>query len=375
MKQYLITVSLICMVTGALAQTLEVDPAQESWNTPGQASMPPPPPQVQSVPDGCDAAYFYKSLQPHGTWIEINPLGIVWRPHVAIKDTTWRPYYSGGRWVWVNNVWAWSSDYEWGWAPFHYGRWVMSTGLGWVWIPGKEWSPAWVIWDQTPTQFGWAPMPPESSAYIGIGSTTGSGFSWGFQFSLTRDHYVYTPCSSFREVIVVNEPAYRYYNYGYYGHYGHYNNSCDGNRHDHHERPACDVRREPTAVHTPEPSRRTSAMQQIVTRTTLPVVNVSRPIQQVTPQRPASEVRREPTVVRTPEPSRRTSAMQQIVRHTAPAVPSVSRQVQQAAPRVNVTPPSRITAPRISAGNANRASSSSDRRSSRLSDIVSRSRK
>src|SRR5262249_44832394 len=31
---------------------------------------------------------------------------------------------------------------------------------GWVWIPGAEWGPAWVSWEQTDQYVGWAPLAP-----------------------------------------------------------------------------------------------------------------------------------------------------------------------------------------------------------------------
>jgi len=38
---------------------------------------------------------------------------------------------------------TWVSDYNWGWAPFHYGRWDYNDSYGWFWIPDNEWGPAW----------------------------------------------------------------------------------------------------------------------------------------------------------------------------------------------------------------------------------------
>ena len=33
------------------------------------------------------------------------------------------PYTTAGHWVYDDDY-VWVSDYDWGWAPFHYGRWV-----------------------------------------------------------------------------------------------------------------------------------------------------------------------------------------------------------------------------------------------------------
>jgi hypothetical protein len=34
--------------------------------------------------------------------------------------------------------------------------------IGWVWVPGTEWGPAWVSWRRSPGYVGWAPLPPEA---------------------------------------------------------------------------------------------------------------------------------------------------------------------------------------------------------------------
>ncbi|HZR19586.1 MAG TPA: DUF6600 domain-containing protein, partial [Verrucomicrobiae bacterium] len=52
------------------------------------------------------------------------------------------------------------SDEPWGWACFHYGQWVYDPSYGWVWLPGTEWAPAWVVWRQAPDYIGWAPCGP-----------------------------------------------------------------------------------------------------------------------------------------------------------------------------------------------------------------------
>jgi hypothetical protein len=53
------------------------------------------------------------------------------------------------------------SDYDWGYIPFHYGRWVWIAGRGWAWIPGRTYAPAWVVWRVGDGGYiGWAPMPP-----------------------------------------------------------------------------------------------------------------------------------------------------------------------------------------------------------------------
>ncbi len=62
----------------------------------------------------------------------------------------WAPY-STGRWAWVQPWgWTWVDDAPWGFAPFHYGRWVYLRN-SWCWAPGSYvrrpvYAPALVAW-------------------------------------------------------------------------------------------------------------------------------------------------------------------------------------------------------------------------------------
>lgn len=106
-----------------------------------------------------DVAIFYESLEPWGRWVSVEEYGWVWIPHgVGIG---WRPY-TDGHWVWTDCGWYWVSDWQWGWAPFHYGRWYFHDDWGWTWIPGGVWAPAWVAWRHGDRHIGWAPLPPHA---------------------------------------------------------------------------------------------------------------------------------------------------------------------------------------------------------------------
>jgi hypothetical protein len=59
----------------------------------------------------------------------------------------------------------WISDEPFGWATYHYGRWALLRGHGWVWVPGSEWAPSWVSWRTSGSHIGWAPLPPETLAW------------------------------------------------------------------------------------------------------------------------------------------------------------------------------------------------------------------
>lgn len=116
---------------------------------------------------------FYDELSPYGTWIQDQQYGYVWRPDVDQEE--FRPYYSNGHWVMTEYGNTWVSDYEWGWAPFHYGRWVTDRFNQWLWIPDTTWGPAWVNWRTGGGNYGWAPLGPSISVGFNIPS-----FWWVF---------------------------------------------------------------------------------------------------------------------------------------------------------------------------------------------------
>ncbi len=110
---------------------------------------------------------FYDELSPYGVWINDPQYGYVWRPDVDQRE--FRPYYTNGRWVMTEYGNTWVSNYEWGWAPFHYGRWAYNRHNHWVWIPDTVWGPAWVTWRTGGGYYGWAPLGPSISIGINIG--------------------------------------------------------------------------------------------------------------------------------------------------------------------------------------------------------------
>ena len=123
-----------------------------------EAPGPGPGYDSSSGPSGDrDASYFYDTLSPYGTWVNLSAYGYVWVPRNM--GYRWRPYMYG-RWIWSDYGWTWLSDDEWGWIPFHYGRWGWDDDLGWFWVPGSVWGPAWVFWRTSDLYCGWAPLPP-----------------------------------------------------------------------------------------------------------------------------------------------------------------------------------------------------------------------
>lgn len=125
------------------------------------------------------AADFYTPLTPYGTWVNVGSYGRCWRPTQVA--TGWRPY-SVGSWVWTDAGWFWQSQEPWGWATCHYGSWTFDPTMGWVWIPGTQWAPAWVSWRYSDNYIGWAPIGPNLAvlptsffAFVGVNSFR-SGF-------------------------------------------------------------------------------------------------------------------------------------------------------------------------------------------------------
>jgi len=109
---------------------------------------------------------FYEELSPYGGWSPHVEFGYVWQPYDV--GPHWKPY-TDGRWAWSDQGWIWISYEPWGWATYHYGRWVYDDYQGWIWIPGTTWAPAWVSWYQSPEYIGWSPLPPDRGFFIEIG--------------------------------------------------------------------------------------------------------------------------------------------------------------------------------------------------------------
>jgi hypothetical protein len=75
----------------------------------------------------------FDDLDDSGDWRDDGTYGHVWFPNHV--DAEWAPYHVG-HWAWISPWgWTWVDDNSWGYAPFHYGRWL-SVGGRWGWVPG-----------------------------------------------------------------------------------------------------------------------------------------------------------------------------------------------------------------------------------------------
>jgi hypothetical protein len=74
-----------------------------------------------------------EDLDDYGDWREDSNYGHIWFP--TRVSAGWAPYREG-HWDWISPWgWTWVDDASWGYAPFHYGRWV-TIGGRWGWVAG-----------------------------------------------------------------------------------------------------------------------------------------------------------------------------------------------------------------------------------------------
>jgi len=106
----------------------------------------------------------YSDLDAAGSWDTDAEYGPIWYPSGVGAD--WAPYRHG-HWVWIDPWgWTWVEREPWGYAPFHYGRWVYQRSR-WGWCPGAwggrpYYSPALVVFADG-SGFGaqaWFPLGP-----------------------------------------------------------------------------------------------------------------------------------------------------------------------------------------------------------------------
>ncbi len=193
--------SLACIVLAPGLAQCEMNFSSSPPATAQNAPPPPPEPAPATAPQpsdeaaGDDASYasgeyavgadpdayedndpsaltdFRAPLEPYGTWVDDAKYGTVWTPSPTVVGADFVPYSTAGHWAYDDDY-VWVSDYEWGWAPFHYGRWVFVDGRGWVWIPGRVYRGAWVSWgvDDGWGYVGWYPMAPAFLWWGGVGS-------------------------------------------------------------------------------------------------------------------------------------------------------------------------------------------------------------
>ncbi|MDQ3194756.1 MAG: hypothetical protein M3P82_07150 [Bacteroidota bacterium] len=147
---------------------------------------------------------FYDELSNHGKWIQVNgeDLGLnidkgtaysksnlqeqlsylitgvknayadeadaffIWQPSsdlsvsIGTEETDEYIPYTNGQWTNTDAGWYFKAPTAAEEITSHFGRWIESPSLGWTWIPGRVWAPAWVEWRENDEYLAWAPLPP-----------------------------------------------------------------------------------------------------------------------------------------------------------------------------------------------------------------------
>ena len=129
----------------------------------------------------------YEDLDDNGGWRPVPEYGTVWFPHVTVVD--WAPYRYG-HWAWISPWgWTWVDDAPWGFAPFHYGRWVSVRGAwGWVPCPPRVVAVAYVRPVYAPALVAWVGGP-----HFGVGVAVGGGVGVNVGWFPLGPREVYVP--------------------------------------------------------------------------------------------------------------------------------------------------------------------------------------
>lgn len=130
--------------------------------SPGDPALAgPADPQAAEPTAGVTDVEIDATLDGYGSWVDTEDYGPVWRPDATVVGVDFTPYETAGSWAYTDAGWAFASDYNWGWLPFHYGRWAWFED-SWGWVPGHRWSPAWVDWRCGNGVVGWRPRMPHA---------------------------------------------------------------------------------------------------------------------------------------------------------------------------------------------------------------------
>jgi hypothetical protein len=120
----------------------------------GKNALPKP---IQKLPKA--VFYFAQNYgNTYGEWLWDTLYGYVWRPFYNDRYPwgNWQPYFYG-HWAAYQNQMFWVPDEPWGWVPYHLGIWQWDKKLGWVWLPGSLFAPAWADWDFFNGGYAWRP--------------------------------------------------------------------------------------------------------------------------------------------------------------------------------------------------------------------------
>ena len=112
MKMLMVSMLVICALLIGCANSYMAAEGGIPYDSYSQESPDP------YLPENLQA-YSYE-LQQNGVWIYDTEYGYVWSPSGIAQE--WTPY-SNGYWSMLSER-TWIPYEVWGWAPFHYGRWI-----------------------------------------------------------------------------------------------------------------------------------------------------------------------------------------------------------------------------------------------------------
>jgi hypothetical protein len=116
----------------------------------------------QYIPEDVEIAGV-EDLDEYGEWQDLPDYGHCWHPSAASSD--WAPYRDG---YWSDDHTlglTWVSNEQWGWAPYHYGRWAR-VNQQWYWVPRDikrhtTYAPSLVAFvSPRADEVGWVPLGP-----------------------------------------------------------------------------------------------------------------------------------------------------------------------------------------------------------------------
>ena len=152
----------------------------------GVSALPKP---VQNLPPA--VFYFAQAYgDRYGEWLWDDLYGYVWRPYIddGRYPGGWSPYFYG-QWSYAGGQMFWVPQEPWGWVPYHLGIWQWDKKLGWFWMPGSLFAPAWVTWDFF---FGYACWRPWNMFdWYGDPYMYGSDPDWIFAFRQRSGNWQY----------------------------------------------------------------------------------------------------------------------------------------------------------------------------------------
>jgi hypothetical protein len=146
--------------------------AQNAQDTQETSAAAPQQQATQVAPD------VRNTLSQYGRFVQHQKYGEVWVPTVTPQG--WHPYPPCN---WVNSKqygWYYDDKTPWGQIVHHYGRWAYDAQMGWIWTPGSEFSPGWVVWRTSPEWVGWAPMMPDQDVQVIPASSFNNAGYWIF---------------------------------------------------------------------------------------------------------------------------------------------------------------------------------------------------